>query len=472
MEAFQRELVEQARAHGTAYRRKTILALMMGIFPIIMSATVINVAIPEIQSFFSAGHLAAQVLASAFLASMTASMLLSGGVIGRLGVRVAFRWVNLGFVLASLSVLLMGGGGFAWLVLARIVQGALAGIAQSLALIVIMSVFPPEQRGRAISIYGLGIVLSPTIGPVLGGALTTAFGWQSIFLFSLPFSLLSMALGDRRLPVAAPADLPRRIRAAPVAYLVLFVGGLAAAFLLWLREPVAGWILAAVSASGFALFILDQSRASLQMLNFRLLQRSGVAAACLVSFAYGAGLYGSTYLIPVYIRLVGQHSSWEAGMALLPSGIVLAGTLYLAGSLTDRLSAASVLFAGLLAFTLSNAAFLLTLTPVNLVWVIGYTIIGRIGLGLTIPSLNAGATRLAPETYASTVAVLVNYFRQLGGTVGVGAVGLLLERTAGSGGAGPGADPAAFGQAFMAMALCFVPAMIATRWMTGERLHH
>ena len=459
-DAFADELATLAANYGPGYRRQTILALMLGIFPIIMSATVINVVIPDIELFFQAGHLATQVLTSSFLASMAATMLLAGGLIGRLGVRRTFRWLNIGFIVASLSVLISPGG-FPALVLVRVIQGCIAGVAQTLAMIVIMAVFRPEQRGRAMSIYGLGIVLSPAIGPFLGGTLSSLFGWQSVFVFSLPFSLLSMLLGSARLPLAAPVDLPRQIRTIPIILLATFVVALTAAFLLWLQNPPAGWFFAALAGVGFGLFVLDQSRTRMQMLNFGLLRYSGVLAACLVSFSYGAGLYGSTYLIPVYLRVVGGYGAWEAGLALLPGGVFLAFALYAGGHLADRLPAAQLLLAGLLAFTLSNAAFLLQLTPVSLPWVIAFTILGRIGLGLIIPTLNAGATRQAPDSYAATVSVLVNFSRQLGGTVGAGLVGLLLEL----GTRDNPADPTAFGHAFAAMALCFVPAMLAARWM-------
>jgi DHA2 family multidrug resistance protein len=472
LDSYRSEIDELARQHGPAYRRNVVVGLMMGVFPIIMSGTIINVAIPSIQTFFAAGHLEAQVLASSFLAATTASLLLSGGLIGRLGVRTTFHWMIWGFLVSSLLAALLPSEGLALLALLRVIQGFVAGVAQSLALLVMVAIFPPEQRGRAISAYGLGIVLSPTVGPFVGGFLVSMFGWQSIFLFSLPFSAASLFLAARLLPKTAPADLPRRIRSLPAVYMACFIAGLTGAFLLWLNKPMLAQAFALLGIAGLGLFLRDQARASEQMLNFALLRRPGVLAAAMISFTYGAGMYGSTYLIPVFLQDLGGRSSWEAGTVLLPGGIVLGVALYLGGILTDRFQVRWILFAGLVAFVASSGAFLTVLASVSLPLVIAFTIVGRIGLGLTIPSLNAGATRMAPESFASTVTVMVNYFRQLGGTVGVGVVGLLLEFSGHAPHPGSRMDP--YWDAFFAMTISFLPALLAVYWMRplpsrGER---
>ncbi len=463
MNTYQHEIAALARSHGLNYRRSTVIWLMMGIFPIIMSGTAINVAIPSLKVFFGAGHLEVQALASSFLASATAAMLLSGGIIGRFGIRKIYRWVTWGFLISSVLAALLPANGLALLLLLRVIQGFMAGVAQSLAMIVMMSIFPPEQRGRAIAFYGLGIALSPTIGPFIGGICISLLGWQGMFVFSLPFSIWSLFVASRLLPVSAPFDLPRWIRRTPALYLFGFVTGLSGMFLLWINAPLMAACFGLAGLASLGLFLLDQTQTSAQMLDFTLLRRPGVLAACVISFTYGAGLYGSTYLIPVFLQDLGGRSAWEAGTVLLPGGIVLAFALYLGGVLTDRFQIRWILFSGLLAFAVANGAFLSVLVSINLSLVVAFTIVGRIGLGLTIPSLNAGATRMAPESSASTVMVMVNYFRQLGGTIGVGVVGLLLEFSGPALAAADRIGP--YHNAFVAMTVSFIPALIAVYWM-------
>ena len=454
------EVAALAAQRGIHYRRDALIGLMAGVFPIVMSATVINVAVADLQAYFGAGPLAIQVLASAFLASMTAAMLLSGGLIGQVGVLRGLRISLALFIASSLLAALLPRDALVLLVALRGVQGFIGGVVQSLAMMVVISIFPAQQRGRAVAFYGLGIVLSPTVGPFVGGFLTSAFGWQSVFVFALPFAAWSWWVVPHLLPQSAPTDLPRGIRLVPAICMAVFVTGLSGAFLVGAHDLRATAAFTALGTAGLVGFVADQSRARAQLLHFALLRRPGVRAATLIAFLYGAGLYGSTYLIPVYLLDLGQRSAWEAGAVLLPGGIVLALTLYVGGLLTDRRPAYRVLQWGLLAFVVSTAAFLVRIAPVELGWVVGCTIVGRIGLGLIIPSLNAGATRVAPEAFASTVTVLVNYFRQLGGTVGVGVVGVLLEFSS-----TPDHPALGFERAFLAMTLAFVPALLAAAWM-------
>jgi MFS family permease len=139
--------------------------------------------------------------------------------------------------------------------------------------------------------------------------------------------------------------------------------------------------------------------------------------------------------------------------------------LYVGGMMTDRYSMRWTLLIGLLGFTLSNTAFLGFFHPIHLGWFVAVTILGRVGLGLTIPSLNAGVTQVAPEQYASTATVIVNFFRSMGGSVGVGAVGLLLESGARPGTTQELSKILSYQSAFLALTLSFLPALLAWFWM-------
>jgi MFS family permease len=468
---FTLEIVQLAAAGGKNHRRDTITWLMMGIFPMIMSTTSINVAIPDIMSYFHATHLEAQVLSSAFLAAMTAALLLSGGVIGKLGVRRSFRWLVGGFMLSSLIAAMLPPGGLVWLSTIRVIQGFLTGIAQALAMLVIIRLFPANLRGRAISLYGLSITLSPILGPFVGGVLTGWFGWQGLFIFTLPLCAWSWQRAWSLLPVGAPADLSRTFRALPAFWLCTFVTGLTGAFLLWLSQPIWGLGFAVLAILGLVFFCFDQQRyRTQQILNFSLLRLPGVLAASVIAFTYGFGLFGTTYLLPVYLQDLGGWASWEAGTALLPGGIALGLMLYVGGIMTDRYSMRATLLIGLIAFMASNAAFLAVLQPVHFGWFIAITILGRVGLGLTMPSLNAGITQVAPEQYASTATVMVNFFRTLGGSVGVGVVGLLLEPSLSYPGDTNSAKALLFQSAFLALTISFLPALVAWFWMRPGRL--
>ncbi len=463
---YRNEVALLMGADGAAYRARTVWWLMVGIMPIVMSATVINVAVPDLRRWFSASHAEVQALSSVFLGAMTVALLASASLIGRLGVRATYRWLIIGFVASSLAAALLPPQAMPLLVLLRAVQGVICGTAQALAMLVIIGIHPVQQRGRAVALYGIGISLSPTLGPFVGGILTSLTGWQALFLFSLPLCIWSWLRVAAMLPHGAPDDLPRSLRLAPLLWLGVFVGALLASFPHWRPWPWLALACCMAAACGLMLFVRDQRRhRQRRMIDFAMLRLPGVRAAALIGFASGAGMYGTTYLLPVYLQDLGGWAAWQAGLLLLPGGLLLGAAMMLGGVLSDRFSIRWTLLAGLTAFLLSNAAFLWALYPVSLGLVLGFTLLGRIGLGLTTPSLTAGATRVAPDSHASTVTVMINFARSLGGALGVGAVGLLLEFGAAAPQASLPLRLGAYWNAFALMALAFVPALLAWHWL-------
>lgn len=462
MNTYQQELAALAAAGGPRQRFFTVFWLMMGIFPVVMSGTTPSVAVPAIREWFHVSHLEAQVVASVFLAGMTVGMLLSGGWIGSVGVRSAFRLILGVFMAASVVASVLPPDAFIVMAAARAVQGVAAGAAQALAMMAVMAVYPPHERGRAMAVYGYGIILSPIAGPFIGGILNSWLGWQSVFLFTLPFCALSCWRGARRLPRKAPPDLPRSVRLLPSLLLCGFVVGLTGAFLMGARDFPLACAYAGLGLASLAWLVRDQARATPQMLDFGLLRRPAVLAASVLGLCYGVSLFGSTYLLPMYLQELGGRASWQAGLAMLPGGIALAFTLHAGGWLADRFPIRPALVAALLVFMATNAAFLFALVPVSVAFFVVVTTVGRGSTGLLVPLFTAGATRIA-ESHSATLTVLVNYFRTLGGVVGVGLVGLLLE-LGGGGGAGAAGEQG-YRNGFLALVCSFLPALAAVRWM-------
>jgi nitrate/nitrite transporter NarK len=178
-DARQREVAAMFDRHGPGYRWWAVLTVMLGTVSAIMEATVVNVALPEIIRVFHLGHDQVQLLSTGFLAATTASMLLATWAMQRFGVRRTYTGALV--LLVTFSVLAALADRFVVLALCRIGQGGIAGLIQPLSMLVIIDVFPPQERGRAMGAYGLGIVLAPAVGPVAGGLLVDHFGWPSVF---------------------------------------------------------------------------------------------------------------------------------------------------------------------------------------------------------------------------------------------------------------------------------------------------
>ena len=162
--------------YGPAYRWLVTITGMVGVVSMVLAMTTVNVAVPDVMGALGIGQDKAQWMSSAYMATMTAGMLLNAWVSGVLGERRTFIGALFFFSLGAVL------GGMApnedMLIFARILQGFSAGIAQPLVMATIFTVFPAERRGSAMGIFGLGVVFAPAIGPTLGGHLTDWLSWR------------------------------------------------------------------------------------------------------------------------------------------------------------------------------------------------------------------------------------------------------------------------------------------------------
>jgi predicted MFS family arabinose efflux permease len=327
-----------------------------------------------------------------------------------------------------------------------------------------MHAFGRAEQGKAMGIFGFGVVLAPAIGPSVGGVLVEWFGWRSIFFVVAPFCLVALPLARRYLPISAPGGAPVDRGGARLD--VVGLGLMAIAVLALLNGMVqlhgagtaTGWALLACSATALIGFIAHQRRGAQPLMALGLFAHRNFALGGVVAFIYGMALFGSTYLVPVFMQIALQLPPSQAGAALLPAGIVLALTIPFAGRLTDRLPFGRIVAFGL---SLLAASFLLMVTvgpASSLWWIVAWAVVGRIGLGFVLPSLNVGAMRGLPDTLISQGASTINFMRQLGGAVGISLVGIVLEWRLQ---AQPGAAVRAFHETFVLVGFITACAVIA-----------
>ena len=192
--------------YGPRYRWLSLGTVMLGTIASIMASTIVNVAVPDMSQHFTLGQERAQWLAAGFMAAMTVSMPLTPWLLERHGYRRTYA----GAVLLLLAGSIAGGLSNSYeLVLAmRVTEGLAAGVLQPIPAIIVLRGFKPEEQGRAMGLFGFGVVLAPALGPSIGGVLVEWFGWRSIFFVASPFCLARAAAGVE----AAPAQRTRRRR--------------------------------------------------------------------------------------------------------------------------------------------------------------------------------------------------------------------------------------------------------------------
>ncbi|CAG9167044.1 DHA2 family efflux MFS transporter permease subunit [Cupriavidus pinatubonensis] len=412
--------------YGDRLRWLVLLTLMLGTMSSIVSSTIINVAIPDLSRHFVLGQERAQWVAASFMIAMTLAMLLTPWLLNRYGLRRTF--------LGALALLGVGGavGGlsptYGVMIAMRVAEGAAAGIMQPLPNILVLRVFDEREQGKAMSLFGFGVVLAPALGPSLGGFLVEAFGWRSIFFVVVPLTILGAFMARRFMAVDSIMMGERK----PLDWRGLALAGVATVCLLnglvEMRESVsAGLALAGLGVVLIVVFVMWQLRAADPLMDMRLYSYRQFSAGAVVAFIYGAGLFGSTYLLPVYMQMALSYTPSRAGLVLLPAGIALGVTIAVAGRFTHRVSPHLQVSLGLALLALS---FLLMATgspSTPYLVLVALAVLGRIGLGCILPSLTLGSMRGVDFSLIAQGSSCINFVRQLGGAIGVSLAGVGLQ---------------------------------------------
>lgn len=457
---------------GARYKWLALSVVALGTVAAVLSTTSFNVAIPALINHFGLGQERVQWAITGFMGAMTLAMLPTPWLLDRFGFRRCFLTAIL--VLAGASIAGSLSGSFSFLVFARIVQGAAAGLLQPLGALAVMRLFPADSQGRASGLLSFGIVLAPAVAPALGGMLLDHFGWQAIFLINLPFCLVAGIAGLFLMPRATELKFGVfdwfGVAVLSLAT-VCTVEGVASLHHSGLSNPWTG-LQFAIALFALALFVRHARRSKNPIVSLALFADRPFAMGSLVSFAYGFGLYASTYLIPVFLQSALGFSATHAGLALLPAGIALAICIPLAGRLADRHQPQALTMGGLVLFGISFVLFALFGTHISYLELVAVTVLGRVGLALILPSLSLAALRGMEVHQLGQSSMVISYARQLGGVLGVAIAAVFVEWRQSVYGVTESGIARAFSQSFLLLAITFALALAAASLMKRREKNH
>jgi len=415
--------------HGEKYRWLAVATCGLGAVATAISSTSVNVAIPPIIGTFGISQGTAQWISSGYLAAATVTMLITAWLIQSFGIRKTVIIALL--IFAASSVVGAMSPNIEILIASRIVQGAASGLFMPMATYIMSRVFPPEKQGMAMGLFGVIVVMAPAVGPYLGGILVDAFDWRYAFFLPIPMALVGIILTANFLPEREEQG-PRK----GLDWLsVLFLSSTIFVLLLGLSKGQSkGWSsdfsLACFFVFGISAiaFIWQQKRSAAPLLDLSLFSHKGFTPAAIVATVFGAGLYSSFYLAPLFLQNIQSLNATTAGLVLLPGGIMLGISLPIAGRLADRVSPRFLIALGvfLVAYSswLTASADRLTAFSIFIWWVI----IGRIGMACIMPSLSVAAFKNMPMEKLSQGSGATNFVRQFGGALGVNLSAIYLER--------------------------------------------
>ena len=415
--------------HGPSYRWYITIAGITGAVAMVLSATIVNVAIPSVMGAYGIGQDRAQWMATAFIATMVASQLLSAWLVKALGEKLAFLIINFVFLVGT--TIAVSSNAFELVIVGRILQGFSAGTIQPMVMALIFRIFPPQMRGLAMGVYGTGIQIAPMLGPMLGGMVIDALSWREIFLVPVPFCLVSVVLGIMYLPGGLTArNLPKFdwlsfiLLCASIVFLLS--AGANGQRLGWASNSLL--LLAAVSIASGAVFVWLQLRSPAPLLDFSLFRNAQFTSAVTVSFVFGIGNFASNYIVPVFVQEVEGFTPGLAGLLLLPAGLLVISTTSIFGRLADRFPGHIMVMVGISMFACGN--FLMSAADVNTTfWTFAwYIIVARFGMAMIMPSLSASALRALTPEQVSKGSGTVNFCRQFGGAFGITSLVIFTEQ--------------------------------------------
>lgn len=380
------------------------------LMPFMMSA--VGVALPAIGRDFSASAMQLGLVETTYVLSASIFLLAMGRMGDIYGRRRIFQYGIVVFTIAG--GLLSQAWSIESMIVMRFLQGMGGSMVMATTFAIVVSVFPPKERGKALGIAVASVYAGISCGPFFGGALITAFGWRSIFYLAVPLGMITFAVTCAKLrgEWAEARGEPFDWRGSLVyagAILLLITGASN------LNQGLWAWLLAATGTGGLMLFLVLESRTEYPVLNVTLLRSNRVFAfSNLAALLNYSATFGVTFFLSLYLQYVKGLNPREAGTILIIQPIIQALFSPLCGRLADRFSAASVatIGMGLCAAGLGIAASITATTPLALIMVM----LAILGLGFALfssPNISVIMGSVAPR-YLGVASGLNSTMRTLG----------------------------------------------------------
>jgi len=405
------------------YKWFLLANIMLGTFMAVLDATIVNVGLPKIMASFGVGIDKIEWVITAYMLAMAVMLPTSGWLADKFGYK---RLYFIGLLLFTFGSMLCGmSNDENALILSRIVQGLGAGMIQPLGMAIITREFPPHQRGVAIGFWAIAAAASVSFGPLIGGYLVDNFSWQLIFDVNIPFGIAAMVFTviiQREFinPRAGRFDLIGFISVVIFVPVLLYALSEGSA-----STNSAGWsapyilICFAVSLIFGAIFITQELTTDNPLIDLRLLGNYNFGMGNLVMLIFSMGMFGSTFLLPLYLQNSMGYTALQAGAVFLPVGIIQGMSSPIAGKFADKYNPKVPMIIGVIAlgFSFILNSRLSFLSEHNFIMLSLY--LRGFGMGIIFTPLSALSLLTMPREKMAQASGISNTIRQIGGSLGV-----------------------------------------------------
>jgi DHA2 family multidrug resistance protein len=423
-----------AHAHWTPSANPWAIAaaVMTATFMVVLDSSVANVALPHIAGNLSASNNEATWVLTSYLVSNAIMLPATGWISRRIGRK---RLLMLSILLFTGASMLCGAAiTMPMLIVARILQGVGGGGMQPLAQSILLESFPPAQHGKAMAVYGTGIVVAPIIGPTLGGWITDSYSWRWIFYINLPVGILAFFLAGMFVedPPYLKAAFRGAIDALGFGLMALWLGTLQLVLdkgqeADWFEATWIQWTLA-VSILAFIGFIVRELRVREPIVQLHVLLNRNFTVGTLIAGIYGFVLYASTALLPLFLQTLLGYSAYDSGLAVSPRGFGSIASMIVAGMIASRIDGRWMLMFGFFVYGVSTIMLSHLNLGIGIASVIVPNILNGFAGGFVFVPLTTMAMGRLQRQEIGNAAGIYNLIRNIGGSVGIATATALLVR--------------------------------------------
>ncbi len=406
-------------------------SVMFATFMEVLDTTVVNVSLPHIAGSLSSTIDEATWALTSYLVANAIILPMTGWLASIFGRKNLLLWATGGFTIASF---LCGiAPNLELLILFRILQGATGGVLQPLSQAVLLESFAPQDRGKAMAFWALGIVVAPILGPVVGGWLTDTYSWRWVFYINLPVGLVSVLM--TRMYVFDPPYIQAQKRGVDYWGLGLLVVGIGALQIVLDKGQEDDWFssafiltLAIVSAISLVALLVHEYFADDPVIDLRVFKERTYAVGVFMMTVVGFVLYGSMVLLPIMLQTLLGYPSMQAGIAMAPRGMGSFIMMPIVGILTSKVDTRKLLALGLVI----GGGSMFWLGQLNLqagYWDIFWPqFVQGTGMALMFVPLTTVSMSLISREKMGNATSLFNLMRNIGGSIGIAVTGTMLAR--------------------------------------------
>jgi DHA2 family multidrug resistance protein len=407
----------------SGYKWWVLLNVMIGTFMAVLDATIVNVGLPKIMASFGVGIDKIEWILTGYMLAMALMLPTSGWLADRFGYKKVYF---LGLLFFTFGSFLCGiSGDENMLIFSRIIQGLGAGAVMPLGMAIVLREFPPNQRGIAVGFWSIAAAASVSFGPLIGGYLVDNFNWQLIFDVNVPIGIIGLFATV----IIQKEYINEQIRKFD------FIGFISISIFLPLvlyaltestsSSNAAGWsapyilVCFAIATVALAAFLTAELTVKEPLIDLKLLANRNFGISNIIMFIFGFGMFGSTFLLPLYLQNSLGYTAIQSGAVFLPIGIIQGATAPIIGIISDKINPKLPLLLGivLLATSFLINGYLSYLSEHG--YIMNSLYIRGLGMGMIFTPLSTVALLEIRRDKMAQASSIFNTLRQLGGSFGV-----------------------------------------------------